>query len=165
MSFSLLLKFVAMKNLFTLIVVVATITACLGSCSGGPSDAKEATDTIPTFVKADTMEVLDLVEQYLDYVKNNEYDAALAMLNVIENDSVKPLDEKMKASIRMQQQVFPVLDYQVEEMEFVHEHSVRVTYAIEFLKKEPGSNIPNMMRLSFAPQRINATWYLELLDR
>lgn len=154
-----------MKNLFTLIAVSAAIAACLGSCSGGPSTSKEATDTIPTFVKADTMEVLGLAEQYLNHVRDNEYDAALAMLNVIENDSVKPLDEKTKESIRTQHKLFPVLDYQVEELEFVHENSVRVTYAIEFFKKEPGSNIQNTMRLSFAPQRINATWYLELLDR
>lgn len=156
-----------MRNLLTFIVVFVTFAACLGlgSCSGCSSEQNKETDTIPTFVKADTTEVLNLVEQYLDYVKNNKYDAALAMLNVIENDSIKPLDEETKASIRMQQQMFPVLDYQVEDMKFVNENLVRVTYAIEFFKKEPGSNIPNTTRLSFAPQRINATWYLELLDR
>ncbi|MBO5186509.1 MAG: hypothetical protein J6B91_05600 [Prevotella sp.] len=154
-----------MKKLFTAIIVIAVFSLCFGSCSGCSSDKDKGTDTIPMFVKADTMEVLNLVEQYLDKVRNKEYDAAIAMLCVMENDSVKPLGEELEEEIRVQQQTFPVLDYHVEDMEFINENNVRVTYAIEFFKKEPDSKIKNTIRLSFAPQRINAVWHLELLDR
>lgn len=162
---SFLSKPIVMKRIFTAVIVIAAFSLFLGSCSGCSSDKEKASGTTPEFVKADTTEVLSLAGQYLDNVKNKDYDAAIAMLHVIENDSVKPLDEEVEREIRVQQQTFPVLDYHVEEMEFIDENNVRVTYAIEFFKKEPGSKMKNTIRLAFAPQRINAVWYLELLDR
>lgn len=41
-----------------------------------------------------------------------------------------------------------------------------MTYSIEFFKKEdPNDPIQNTIRITFAPQRINAQWYLALMDK
>lgn len=136
------------------------------SCSGCSShDGDKTTDTIPTFVKADTAEVLKLTSAYLDCVKNKEYDKATAMLCTIINDSVMPLSEVTAQRVRSQQLTFPVLSYRVVDMEFVNQNRVTVTYAIEFFEKDPHDSIQNTYRLTFAPQRINAKWFLELADK
>ena len=87
------------------------------------------------------------------------------MLCVIENDSVKPLTEDMRQSIMVQQRTFPVINYRLTDMEFVDANRVKVTYAIEFFEKEQGSSMQNTISITFAPQRINGDWYLELMDR
>lgn len=155
-----------MKNFIVAIVLTMATLFGMASCSGCSSskDNKDK-DTIPTFAKADTTEVLELATKYLDLVKNKQYDDAEAMLSVIENDSVMQLSDEQKRMIRGQQKVFPVLDYHLVDMEFINENRVHVTYAIEFFKKDPKDSIQNTIRLTFAPQRINAVWYLELLDR
>ena len=136
------------------------------SCSGcsNKSDS-EKSDTIPTFVKADTAEVLAMTETYLNHVRNGNYDGAIGMLVQIVNDSVKELSPETEQNIRMQQKTFPVLDYHLTEMKFINENKVKITYDIEFFKKDSADRIKNTISISFAPQRINAQWYLELLDR
>jgi len=143
--------------------------ASCSSCSNGNGKGENranTTDTVPTFCKADTTQVLKMAEDYLEALKNQKYDEALSKLNLILNDSVKPLPEKDKQTIIRQQQVFPVLDYHLESFKFINEHRVEVTYSIEFFKKEnPKDPIQNTIRITFAPQRINAQWYLALMDK
>lgn len=137
----------------------------LGSCSGCSKGKDSDQDTIPTFAKADTTEVLHMAEQYLNYVKDKDYDKAIGMLSTIVDDTARPISAETERNIRAQQRAFPVLGYKVVSMEFVNANRVKVTYAVEFFKKNPGDKIQNTINLTFAPQRINAQWYLELLER
>ena len=69
-----------MKNYIVIALFIVAGAIGLRSCSGCSSgDKGKETDTIPTFVKADTTEVLRLTQEYLEYVKNKEYDKAVAM--------------------------------------------------------------------------------------
>ena len=146
-------------------IFLASCSSCSNSKEKGGRSANQ-TDTVPTFCKADTTQVLKMAEDYLEALKNQKYDEALSKLNLILNDSVKPLPEKDKQMIIRQQQVFPVLDYHLESFKFINEHRVEVTYSIEFFKKEdPNDPIQNTIRITFAPQRINAQWYLALMDK
>lgn len=155
-----------MKKLLISLITGIAAAACISSCSGCSSDAgSECTDSIQMFVKADTAEVMALAEDYLRLVHDERYDEAISMLSVIENDSVWPVPEETRREIKIQQRTFPVLDYRMEYVTFVDEHTVRVTYIVEFFRKAPGETVQNTVRLTFAPQRINGTWYLELLDR
>lgn len=156
-----------MKNFIAAILIVLAGMMAFSSCNSCSKSKEDVrTDTVATFGKADTAEVLALTSKYLDYVKNQQYDEALAMLNNIVDDSVQAIDDEEKSKIKIQQQTFPVLDYHVADMDFVNENKVKITYAIEFFKKSnPADSVPNTIRVSFAPQRINGQWYLELLDR
>mgnify|MGYP001030954838 CR=1 FL=1 len=154
-----------MKHLIAAAAALLILTAALSSCSGCSGSSDRQTDSTPTFVKADTAMVLELAESYLNHVRDKDYDGAVSMLCVIENDSVKPLTEDMRQSIMVQQRTFPVINYRLTDMEFVDANRVKVTYAIEFFEKEPGSSMQNTISITFAPQRINGDWYLELMDR
>ncbi len=117
------------------------------------------------FNEADTAAVVQLTEEYLDLVKDGQYDQAITMLHDILNDSVRELPQEREANIREQQRMFPVLSYERTDMQFFNPHKVRVTYSVEFFEKEPGSDLPNTVSLTFEPQRIHGEWYLELSDR
>lgn len=155
-----------MKNLLAAAIIVTAVMAALSACSGCSTESRDgSSDSVPEFGKADTAEVLALTGTYLDHVRDGEYDAAVAMLRVIENDSVMTLPETTERNVRMQQKAFPVLAYHLTGMDFVNRHRVRVTYDIEFFKKDSADRIQNTISLTFAPQRIGNSWYLELLDR
>lgn len=154
-----------MKNYVITALILVAAAIGFGACSGCSSDSGKHKDTIPTFVKADTTEVLRLTAEYLECVKNKEYDKATAMLRTIVDDSVMPLSEATEQRIRAQQKTFPVLSYRVADMEFVNANRVTVAYAIEFFKKDPRDSIQNTIRVTFAPQRIGSQWYLELSDK
>ncbi len=130
------------------------------SCRKGGAEAEK-----PMFTAEDTTEVLQLTQEYLDHVRDGEYDAATAMLHDILGDSVRCLSEEAEAGIREQQQTFPVLAYHLGDMEFNDNGRVWVSYDIEFFEKEPGSSIPNTIKLTFVPRRVNGQWYLELSER
>ncbi len=154
------------KNLTVVAALVFAAIAGMSLFSGCTSCGKgEPEDNIHEITKADTAEVLRLTEEYLNHVKNKEYDEAMVMLNDILNDSVRELSAKRDSAIRMQQQMFPVLNYELTDMKFINSKRVRITYAIEFFEKDPESDIPNTVKLTFAPQRIAHTWYLELVER
>lgn len=147
-----------------LLIACAFFASC-SSCSSSKERAVTTQDSVPTFCKADTTEVLKMAETYLEHLKNKEFDAALDMLCTIENDSVKPLPEKERQTIVGQQNVFPVLDYKLESYKFQNENNVELTYTIEFFKKAEGEEIPNTIRITFAPERIGGVWYLTLMNK
>ena len=148
------------------LVLCSLFLASCTSC-GGSKDGKTAkNDTIPTFCKADTTEVLQMAETYLEHLKNKEYDAAFEMLRNVQNDSISNLTEEQRKQLLAQQKAFPVLDYKLESYKFINDYRVEVTYSIEFFKKAKEDDpIQNTIRITFAPQRINATWYLTLMDK
>jgi len=154
-----------MKKLLITAIISIISGFCLTSCFNGSDKKTEKNDSIPVFCKADTTEVLQLTEKYLNHLKKKEFDAALGMLNEIRNDSVYSLPENKKQIIIKQQEVFPVLNYKLESYQFKDEHNVELTYSIEFFEKSEGSDLPNTIRVTFAPQRINAQWYLAVMEK
>ncbi|MCD8302808.1 MAG: hypothetical protein LUC44_07300 [Prevotellaceae bacterium] len=152
-------KVLTAKALLPVIGMSLLLCVVCWSCGKGNGKAQK-----PLFTAEDTTIVLQLTQEYLNHVHDGEYDAAIAMLHDIMNDSVRDLTQEREESIREQQRMFPVVNYRLDEMEFVDEHRVQVSYVIEFFEKEPGSSIPNTIKLRFVPQRIKDQWYLELSE-
>ncbi|MCD8302666.1 MAG: hypothetical protein LUC44_06570 [Prevotellaceae bacterium] len=148
-------------HLLPLFGCLAMCVGILAACGGKAGKEEE----LPMFNEADTAAVVQLTEEYLDLVKDGQYDRAISMLHDILNDSVRELPQEREAHIREQQRMFPVLSYERTDMQFFNPHKVRVTYSVKFFEKEPGSDIPNTVSLTFEPQRIDGEWYLELSDR
>ncbi len=153
-------KILALVVLFLAIVIEMFLFSGCSSCG-----TKRPKDTVPELTKADTLEVIRLTEEYLDHVKNKEYDEAMAMLHDIVKNNPGELSPEKDSIIRKQQKMFPVLSYELTDMEFISSKNVKITYSIEFFEKDPEDKIPNTIRLTFAPQRIVHEWYLELDER
>jgi len=152
-----------MKKLILFISLSLLTSIFLTGCSGCSSRNEDKHE--PVFVKADTVEVLKMAEEYLHLVQAKDYDKAMDMLyDIYPNDSVAPISQKERDKITAQHRAFPVLDFHVADLKFVDADKVRVTYSIEFFKKDPNDSIQNTVRFSFAPERINSVWYLQVMD-
>lgn len=152
-----------MKNL--LILVLSTFFISLSACSGsGSRKTNIEEDTISTFCFGDTIVVAYKAFRYLNLIKTNKYDEAVSLLRTFKNGRVEILTKEERNSIISYHKNVPVLDYTLEEYNFVDENHVRLTFDVEFMKKDSGSSIPNTVSITFEPQRINADWYLGLPD-
>lgn len=119
---------------------------------------------VPEFCKADTLQVLNLVDKYLLHLKNKEFDEAFQMLYHIRNDQVYNLTDSERNGIKQQYKLFPVYDYKIVNYEFNNIHDTRVTYTIRFTNDTLNSLIPTTIKMSLQPQRINAVWYLGVMN-
>lgn len=138
----------------------------LFSCGGNNTkQGARETDTIPTFCAGDTADVISITTQYLEYLKNKEFDKAMDMLYHIEGDQTFGLTEKEKTEMQKQYKLFPVLSYQIIGYTFTDPYNTEINYTITFFEKSDDSNIPNTMAFSLKPQRINAVWCLSILNR
>ncbi len=153
-------KILALVVLFLAVVIEMFLFSGCSSCG-----KKNPMDTVPELTKTDTTEVIKLTEEYLEHVKNKEYDEAIAMLHEFTLKEINQLSPEKDSIIRIQQKMFPVIDYELTDMKFENSRKVRITYAVEFFEKDPDDKIPNTIKLTFAPQRIAHVWYLALVER
>lgn len=156
-----------MKNCFTsyifvLIMLTAGLCSCVGNKSGRGSSVN---DTIPTFCAGDTADVIRITTQYLEHLKNKEFDEAMRMLYHIEGEHAYALTGQEKAELQRQYQLFPVLSYQINDYTFSGPYDTEINYTITFFEKGEDTSLPNTMSFSLKPQRINAVWCLSILNR
>lgn len=133
----------------------------LSSCTNQPKSETK----VPTYCDKDTLEVVELTTQYLNLIKEKKFDQAMQMLRHIEGDNVSELTENEKKELEKQYKLFPVLSYKIENYTFTDIYHNEITYSIEFFKKANDDKTPNTMRFTLQPKRINAVWYLTVLNR
>lgn len=156
-----------MKQKMKYVGILFVLCVAFASCQNDKSKQKsEQIEIAPTFCKEDTIEVARLATEYLEHLKNKEFDLALQMLNHMRNDSILALSEEEKRDLQQQYQTFPVLAYKIEGISLNDEYTTEVMYSVEFFKKEPGQEeVPNTMKFRLNPQKINDIWYLGVLNR
>lgn len=138
----------------------------LFSCTGNRSGhSTKATDTIPTFCAGDTADVIRITTEYLEHLKNKEFDQAIQMLYHIEGEHAYALTDKEKSELQKQYELFPVLSYKINGYTFIDPYHTEINYTITMFEKETNNSIPNTMSFSLKPQRINAVWCLSILNR
>lgn len=115
--------------------------------------------------KTDTLAVLYNVKKYLDFLKENQTDSAMAMLYEQrgENEPVA-ISESRKDEILKQLKIFPVLDYEITQMNMFSEDDCEVLYSIKYFEKEPDNPMQNTLQCIIKPIRYGYYWYLTIPD-
>lgn len=149
-----------MKKFLLFYLIICLLQAC-----SGPQKPDNKQTSIPTYCDKDTLEVIELTTQYLEFLKNKEFDQALQMIHHVKGDSVFAITEREKQELQKQYKLFPVLSYKIEGYTFTDIYHNEITYSIEFFEKKSDKDIPNTMRFTLQPKRINAVWYLTTLNR
>lgn len=158
-----------MKNsvrflLFTF--VVSLVLACGGKKQEAPKDDEykdSRENTTMQRTMTDTLAVLYNVKKYLDFLKENQTDSAMAMLYEA-NGSAEPtpVSDKRKAEILEQLKVFPVLDYEITQVNMYSEEDCEVHYSIKYFEKEPDNPMQNTLQCLIKPVRHGYYWYLTI---
>lgn len=115
---------------------------------------------------ADTAQILDKTNKYVEALKAKQFDQALAMLyNFDAKGNPTTLTAKDRQQLMRIYQAYPVYSYSIDYFNIYSETDCEVAYKIEFFEKPKDSNIPNTISCILRPHRINGQWYLSIAKR
>lgn len=129
------------------------------------NNSKKQQENKGLFSKEDTTEVIRLATEYLEHLKNKDFDNAIKMLHLVKGDSIYSLSTEEQENLMQQYMSFPVLSYNIENLYLTGVRSTEIVYRIEFFEKQEKDKRPNTLKFRLNPQRINNVWYLSVLNR
>lgn len=161
-----------MKHFFKFIFVALVgvlMVACGSKSQQAPVDEPETfvdprMDPYMTRSHTDTLAIMHNVNEYLRLLKEEKIDSAMAMLYEVSGDTVVPISGKRKEEVMRNLEMFPVLDYTIDELQLFSETNTQVRYSIEFFKKPEGDDRPNTLQCVLNPRRVGYYWYLTIAD-
>jgi hypothetical protein len=159
-----------MKNSVKFLLFVFTtslVFACTSKKEQAPVDntyQDPRQDTEMQRTSTDTLSILYNVKKYLDFLKENQTDSAMAMLYEAQADGSAPvpLSDKRKSELLTQNKMFPVLDYQIVMVKMFSEDNCEVHYTIKYFEKEPDNPMQNTLQCLIKPVRYGYYWYLTI---
>ena len=150
------------KSTFTIIIIsLMAFVACTDKSN------KSKGEPIPIFIEMsqqDTTEVLNLVNQYLDLLTIGNVDDALAMIKVLDGDSIKDVPEELLKKQRNSINMLHPERYKIDSYIFRFENDCVVKYTGVLFEKQPGDTDPNTVSYYLRPVRVDHQWYLTLAD-
>lgn len=157
------------NTLFILFVSALVLSYVLYTRCGGngivePS-SKSADGEIPMRVSSyDTTAVLSLAKEYLNYVVDSNYDAALDMLYVLDEYNLPvELDSAQRQYHRKAMALYPMSGYEIERLTFWRATDSRLDYYI--LISNPSDRTEKArVRSALRPVRYEDIWYLTIAD-
>lgn len=109
------------------LLITFFVLCSLASCNN--KGGKEST----TFTKEDTLKVIEKSNEYLQLVKQGEFDDAIEM--VYGNDLFKDDNTKKKIeNLRVHLETFPILSYEITDIKYRNNQKTLVYYTMEFRK-------------------------------
>lgn len=163
-----------MKTLYTL-CTIAISSIMLTACGNKQQEnktfdrneiltANDRIDTNSVYNSGDTAEVIRLTHEYLDYLKGNNYDAALSMLSDVktQTNTVSALSDEQAKRLMRKMELFPVENYDINDVKFYSDKDTEVSYTIN--KNEAAEGPSTAMKCILCFRKINGQWYATVLD-
>ena len=155
------------KNIRIFVLVAISAPLFLFSCVGEKKDGGSVKEDINmprmTLDSQDTIIVDQLATEFIEHLKNKEYEDAISMLYYLHPDSsIVPMPRNL--AIRQEQifRTFPVLDYRFESIRFRTETDCQVKFNITFARSAEGEDRTTSLYLQ--PIRRDGQWYLSVRD-
>lgn len=149
------------KNIFSLISLFIICVFFFGACSGcSHSDTPKATHRA---THEDTIRTLNMTKEFMETLKNGDVDGAINMLSEIKNDSVRPLNDTVRAYLQQYFAQFPVKEYEVQTSDFTNVNLQTVTYRYRFMDNPTDDpNFPVYTHLAIDAKMKNGQWRVML---
>lgn len=146
------------------------LVSCLGKKNQPENSETENISTDSRFstemsrTSKDSTTIRNLTIQYLDLLKDGQYDEALKMLYAYneEDCTVQPIDKGHCKMLMSSYESFPVLDFKIDTLLMYSETDTEVRYSYQFFEKPADSPLPNTISGSVCPLRVNGEWYLTI---
>lgn len=166
-----------MKLFYASCLVALTVTA-LASCGNNQKqdvdmltfDANEilsSNDRADHSMKrdsSDTEEIMKLTKEYLDFQKSGQYASAVSMLVAFnpKDTTISTLDDEATKRMMRKMQIFPVKNYEINNVRFYSDLDTEVSYTInKDLETEGPSSAMNCV-ISF--RKVDGVWHPTLID-
>lgn len=157
-----------------LILALSASSLFLASCNSNKGAKAPTYDEIKADVivesninmtTEDTIEVKNLVEDYLNALRASNFDAALSKVKYLNGDSLVDLPSEERARAKKIMVMFKGISYELDYLAFLEETDCAAQYSVTlFEKKDPKDTRPNTAKFMLKPVRQNGKWYLTLAD-
>lgn len=112
----------------------------------------------------DTLMLIHMAKEYLDLLKDKDYDGALDLLYEINGKQVQPISATQRGNLLKLNQSFPVYDYTIDELLLYSDSDTEVRYTVQFMENVEDVEGPTTIKCSVHPKRIKGQWYLTIED-
>jgi hypothetical protein len=153
-----------MKKLFMFLSAAALTTGMMVSCSGCGSNGNTEEAEPPMFTKADTLQLLDLLEQFNEHMKAGDIPGATSMIYFLNGDSIEELNDMFRQRQALSLALVRGVDYQIDRIILNSEVDNEAKIDIVLFEKPEGDTRPNTTSFYFRPVRMDGKWYLTTKD-
>ena len=112
----------------------------------------------------DTIEINQLVDQYVSLFIDNDLQGASSLLNVVNNDSIRPLSEEERTGFVKALSIFHFYDYKNMGMIIRSDKNNEIDLAVQIIPDGDISKNQGVTHFYLNPVKIDGHWYLTLLD-
>ena len=143
---------------FAILLMLVVFAAC--------SDKKAPANQKPeyTFSHQDSMEVLNLVKEFIAKMENDDVPAAIDMLSILKGDSLLPLEPIQKRRQAIALNLVKGVKYDIDYVMFKSDRNNEVKVNITLFEKEENDPKPNKTAFFFRPVRQDGQWFLTTKD-
>ena len=159
-----------MKKIALILVAVA-VTVLFDSCNSCSKNDNEGLRPVEletpeyTFTKEDTSAVIDLVNQFVERLKQKDIKNATEMLWFLDKDSIKePTTPNRIRQARVLSYIAGCYDYKLDRIVFNSDIDNEAKVDIILFELAPGETAPNKTSFYFRPVRFEGKWYLTTKD-
>lgn len=146
-------------GLFAAVLVLLMTVGC-----NKKAEAPKTTDPLAPQMSVsafDTTTVKQLTYDFLDLLKEGQFDEAISRLYVLDGDQVKPLPDEQKPECLFTMSLYRIYDYRITDYTFFKETDSEVN--CELIIEDPSTTEnPARMFRKFRPVRRDGAWYLTL---
>ena len=155
------------KNIFCAFFVVLAVSSLVScnSCSNGAkvdgSDDEAQEEEV--YTHEDTVHVQKMSQDFMEAMKQKNYDYAFDMLSDVKGDSIMKLTPERKAQLKKQFTFFPVRDYAEMNITFYSHDYATITYRFNFMDnptKDP--NYPTYTKITLRVEKFKGVECLTL---
>ena len=148
---------------FSLFLTILMMLSVLVSCSEKKSPKQQQKKEY-TFSHQDSVDVLNLVNQFKTYLEENNLRSAVEMLNILKGDSIFPMEPVQQRRQAMALSMVKGVKYEVNYLMFHSDRNNEVKMDITLFEKEENDPRPNKISFYFRPVRFEGQWYLTVKD-
>lgn len=156
------------KNLFfTILMVLALCVVCsCGKKKKTLDDYREEYLTKPaiSLTQSDSTEVRALVDNYLQLLRDNQFEDAVDMLYYMNGAKIIPMPKELKQRQLAMIKRFRGVKYDLQRIVYSQEYDNIACYVVTLFEKQKGDPRPNTAQFFLKPVRIDGRWYLTMAD-
>ena len=150
------------KYLFVFVIIITVLVSCGKKKDNRPIDILRPASMY--YTKQDTIDINNLVNEYLAHITNKEFEAAADMLYKFQSDSVAPLNDEARAKFLSLYKKLPIYAAKTKSFILNSDRNNQVCYLIQIAKGGDIEKEQGVMKLSLNPVVVDGKWYLTLLD-
>jgi hypothetical protein len=156
------------KNLFfTILMVLALCMVCsCGKKKKSLNEYREEYLTKPSIslTQSDSTEVKALVDNYLQLLRDNQFEDAVDMLYYMNGPKIIPMPDELKKPQLAMIKRFRGIKYELDRIVYSQELDNIACYVVTLFEKEKNDPRPNTAQFFLKPVRVEGRWYLTMAD-